>query len=333
MKKQELQIALEIVKPGLAKKEKIEQATSFAFINDYVVTYNDEISIRHPIKGLNINGAIQANELYSLLTKLKKDEIEIEKTENELIIHSGKTKAGLILQKEIILPLDEIGEINTWKSLPSIFCKHLKFAMHACSRDMNTPVITCVHVRKDGVLEATDNYRLVNCTGDKIPINNFLLPASAAVEVIKLEPTKIASGNNWVHFQNENNTIISCRIFEGTFNDSSAFLKIKGAKLLLPQTIPDILERVMVFAQREFFLSEDVFITIENKKIKLHAKSDTGWIEEEANIRYDGEKIEFIISPQLFRDVLKETNELIMGSNSVKFIAEDWEYVILLKAL
>ena len=44
-----LQKALETVKPGLANKEMIEQATSFAFMKDKVVTYNDEISISYQI--------------------------------------------------------------------------------------------------------------------------------------------------------------------------------------------------------------------------------------------------------------------------------------------
>ena len=43
--KKELQEALERVKPGLASRELIEQSTSFAFMRDRVVTYNDEISI------------------------------------------------------------------------------------------------------------------------------------------------------------------------------------------------------------------------------------------------------------------------------------------------
>ena len=48
----ELKEALERVRPGLASKDIIDQATSFAFLKDRVVTYNDEISISHPVKGL-----------------------------------------------------------------------------------------------------------------------------------------------------------------------------------------------------------------------------------------------------------------------------------------
>ena len=48
----------------LANRELIEQSTSFAFMKNLVVTYNDEISITHPVEGLNLTGAIKADEFY-----------------------------------------------------------------------------------------------------------------------------------------------------------------------------------------------------------------------------------------------------------------------------
>jgi len=90
IKKAELQKALELVKPGLAGKELIEQSTSFAFMGNRVVTYNDEISMSVPlVEGFNLTGAVKAEELYKLLTKLKGDEITLELTENEIQITCG----------------------------------------------------------------------------------------------------------------------------------------------------------------------------------------------------------------------------------------------------
>ena len=69
MQKQELITALEKVKPGLASKDLIEQSTSFAFINGKVITYNDEISISHPVKDLKIEGAVQAESYINFYQK------------------------------------------------------------------------------------------------------------------------------------------------------------------------------------------------------------------------------------------------------------------------
>ena len=71
--KAELQTALEKVKPGLASRELIEQSTSFAFMGDRVVTYNDEISISHPVAGVDINGAVKAQALYDFVSEVKKE--------------------------------------------------------------------------------------------------------------------------------------------------------------------------------------------------------------------------------------------------------------------
>ena len=87
--KTNLQTALEIVKPGLASKELIDQSTSFAFMGDRVVTYNDDISVSHPIEGLNITGAVKADKLYALLNKLKQEEIEVEICGGEILLKSG----------------------------------------------------------------------------------------------------------------------------------------------------------------------------------------------------------------------------------------------------
>ena len=195
MKKQDLLKALETVKPGLATKEMIEQSTSFAFTNGRVTTYNDEISLSHPVPDLQIEGVVQAEELYQLLNRLKKDDVEISTKDNEIRITSGRTKAGLTLQEEITLPLEEIGETGKWKPLPEDFLHYVKLAMGACSRDMSRPVLTCVHVNEK-IVEGSDSFRIMKCElEEEVPAKTFLLPANSAAEVVKLKPVKIADGD------------------------------------------------------------------------------------------------------------------------------------------
>ncbi|NMA23687.1 MAG: hypothetical protein GX938_09320, partial [Spirochaetales bacterium] len=97
--KTELQKALEKVKPGLSNKELVEQSTSFAFMGGRIVTYNDEISISHPVKDLNVTGAVKAQSLYAFLSKIKRDEIILEWEENQVVIKAGRSKAGLVLEQ------------------------------------------------------------------------------------------------------------------------------------------------------------------------------------------------------------------------------------------
>lgn len=339
IEKKDLLDALEIVKPGLASKDVIEQATSFAFIGDRVVTYNDEVSISHPIKGLQVHGAIKADKLYGYLSKVKKDKIDVEINKNEIIFSSGRSKAGLTIEANIKLPIEEIKEIGKWKDLPYNFTPALKFSMASCSKDMSRPVLTAVNITKDGFLMASDNLRIVQYElKDEskehidMPVKTFLLPLSSAIIVTRIGVTKIAEGVGWIHFSNEDDTIVSCRILEESFPDITPFLVCKGETIILPRTIKDAMERANVFSPGDHAVEKYVDITLHNEKIKIEVQSEEGWFSELLNVDYSGEKIAFGIVTYLLKDILSETSQCIIGKNKLKFQGEDWTYVTLLKA-
>ena len=329
--KKTLQEALEIVKPGLASKEVIDQSTSFAFIKGRVVTYNNEISISHPVEGLELEGAIPAENLYKFLSKIKKDEIELEVDGNEIVITSGRSKAGLTLQTEVKLPLEEVSGRKRWKEMPENLIKSLSFAMTCCSRNLSTPVLTCVNVSKNTV-EASDGFRIVQCTlKGEMPLNTFLLPSTSVLQVVKLKPTAFAESEGWVHFKTEAGTEISCRVFEDKFPEVASHLKVEGIELVFPKTIDEVLDRAGVFAKRDNMLDENITITLENRKLIVSSKSEEGWFEEDVNVHYEGDKIEFNITPYLLKSILKETQSSILGNNKLKFSGEDWEYMTALR--
>jgi hypothetical protein len=332
IQKETLKKALETVKPGLAGKEIIEQSTSFAFMGDRVVTYNDEISISHPVEGLNLTGAIRAEELYQLLSKLKREEIEVEITATEVILSSGKMKAGLILQSEIKLPLEEIGEISKWKTLPENFSEACQFVASSCSTDMSRAILTCVHITGNQV-EASDAYQIAQFKFNSglSAKTNLLIPATSIREVIKINPTKIALGSGWVHFQNEAGTVLSCRIFEDEFPDTSSHMEVEGIEITFPKTIGEILDRASVFSKQAVSTDETITITLDKNRVKIAGKSDSGWFEEEANIKFSEEKTSFMITPSLFRNILNRSNSCVLGSSKVKFSGENWDFMALLK--
>lgn len=329
--KKDLQTALEIVKPGLANKESFEQANSFAFIAGKVVTYNDEISISYPVKGLDITGAIQANELYKLLSKLKSDEIEIDVTENEIQVKSGRAKAWFTLQSEIKLPIESIGKIGKWQTLPENFNKAMQFTMGSCSRNMSQPLLTCVHVMETGC-EATDNFRIAQYLFDTpLKINSFIVPANSVAVVVKMKPTHVTNGEGWVHFKNKDNTILSCRVFENDeFPDISKFIKVRGTHVSLPDKTAEILDRAMVFSKTDFMLDESINVSIDGKRFELSSQSTNGKFKESVRIEYVGEPITFMITPYLLKDILNETLDCIISTDRLKFEGDGWGYISML---
>lgn len=330
--KKDLEAALAIVKPALASKEVIEQSTSFAFLGDYVVTYNDEISIVHPIKGLDLEGAIKADELFLFLKKLTKDEIDVDIKGNEIQFKAGRTKAWFALQAEISLPLDDIQKKKKWKALPADFAHYLSLATGACSTDMSTPLLTAVNVEADGTILGSDNYKVMVCEiGAEMPVDTFLLPAASALEVIKLKPTKVYLSDSWVHFKNEEGTEISCRIFNDKHPAEGNRPTCEGIEISFPRTIEEILDRISVFAKREHALDESITISIGGNKMRFQAKSDTGRIEEKVNLKYDDDELSFAVTPYLLRDIIKEASVFVLGNNMLKFEGAGWVYITALR--
>lgn len=328
-----LQAGLEKVKPGLSKSEVIEQATSFAFMGDRVVTYNDEISISHPVEGMDLRGAVRAEELYQLLNKLKQDEIEIEVTDSELVITSGKVQAGLAFQAEITLPLDEVGAIGDWKKVPEGFCDAVKFVIPTASNDMSKPAFTCVHICKNGVIESCDGFRVTRMIVGKVGLEDCLIPASVAKDLVKYPITEQASGEGWRHFRTEDGTVFSCRILEDQYPDidGKGILNVTGEAVEFPKNMMEILDRAGVFAKRDHYSEEEVSVTLGNKKIVVEGKSDSGWFKEVSNIRYTGEAKSIIVHPDFLKDMLARIQSCVIGSNSMKFEGEGWQHVVWMK--
>jgi hypothetical protein len=329
--KNELKKALEIVKPGLANKEMIEQSTSFAFIGGHVVTYNDEISIRHPTPYIEFKGAIQAEELYQLIGKIKPNEMDIEISETEILIKSGRTKAGLALQQEIKLPLDEITEATNWFKLPKNFIEGLKFVSPSCSTDMSTAILTCVNITKNNC-QASDRYQIAEFQFSKPTKLECLLPASSAQVVIKLNPKFYSLSSGWVHFKTEEETILSCRILEDKFPDVTKFFKFEGDAIEFPQSISNILDRASVFSKRQTVIDEMVTIFLSKNKIKIKAVSETGsWIEEPAKIVYKGGDMQFDVTPSLLTGILSQSNTCTKSATFIRFESENWRFLAALR--
>lgn len=333
--KKSLQDALGIVKPGLAGKEVIEQSTSFAFIAGRVVTYNDEISLSHPVPGLELEGAIESDKLYQLLTKIKQEEIDLEVTDTEIIITAGKARAGLVLQTEIRLPLDdELGKKGKWKVMPADFVRFVAMSISSCSTVSSKPLLNAVHVTKEGIIESSDGYRITHCTlSEELSVKTFLIPSKSARLMCQLNPVKIAEGNGWVHFKTEADTILSCRILESdAFPDTAPHLIVKGSKIIFPKTITAIMERAGVFSKDTESNIDIIKVHIENKKLTIKATNSLSWFEEEVNTRYEGASVSFQIDPILLKGILNETQEGELTKNKLMFRGEGWEYMTTLMA-
>lgn len=337
--KEKLREALAIVKPGLATKELLSQTTSFAFMEGRVITYNDEISISHPVEGIDFDGAIKAEELYGLLSKLTNESVEIEAEGAELKIKAGRVKAGLMLEKEINLPIRKVP--SDWKKIKEStkFQEFMKLAGQTCSRDMSQPKLVNVFVDGKKII-GSDGQRLIECELEsKIPVAPFLIPATDVSELIKINPTQIQLDGDWVHFKNEIETVFSCRKINDSYVaqnliDDVLFIN-KKVLIKTPGNILETLSRVMSFSRRDFALDEIVEISIKEGRMFFEAESENtkSWIKENMKIKCDVD-FSFTITPSLFIDILKRVQEFTLDKSltKVKFTVKDqWSYIIMLR--
>jgi DNA polymerase III sliding clamp (beta) subunit (PCNA family) len=330
LQKTELLKALDIVSIGLATKEMIEQTTSFAFRNGRVITYNDEISVSTPYD-IGFEGAIQAQEFKSIISKMKGDEIEVELTGTEVLLHSGRSKAGITVQSEILLPLAEVPKAAKWVRIGEQFIKAITFAMNSCGRDMSRAVLTCVHILPTFV-EASDGMRICQYTlNEETEVPEFLLPANVAAKIVKADVIAVSVTQGWAHFRTKDKAIISCRIFEENFPDTSALMKAEGEQFTFPNEALSTLDRAGVFSKRDHMLDEMVELSIGRNRLVVKAKSDAGWYEEKVPMKYKGEQLEFMITPYLLRDIISQKHTALFEDTKLLFTGEDWKYLTLIR--
>lgn len=329
MKTKDLLNALSIVKPGLSSKEGIlEQSTSFAFIDGRVVTYNDEVSVSHPVEALNITGAVKAELLYNFLSKVSAEEISISLADNYIKIVCGKSKVKLAIEPEIKLDLSELQNPKKWKSISPTFLDDIKFASMAAGKDQSYAVFTCINIREDGIIETTDRYRACRCYGDFD--QSFLLPADVVQDIVRVNPTKICLEKSWVHFKSKEGTIISCRIFEAKYADLDPFFNEKewGEEFKFHPDIIDVVQRAMVFTKEGYSLDTFLHVTIDKGCVTIKTECEFGNFEESAEIEYSGNTLQFRIVPYLFLDILKEKDTIVSHSDKLlKFKGGNWEYI------
>lgn len=327
IKRQELMAALEEVKPGLANKDIIAQSTSFVFNGDSITTFNDEISVFKPFQS-GFEGAVRANELYSLLGKIKDEEIDVQVEGSELIVKGKRSKAGIRLEADIQLPIDEVDiEHVDFIDLPENFIKAISIASYCAAKDLSKPHLTCVCINEGEVI-ASDNFRIimVDFTGS-LDSDQILLPASVVKFLAKYDVKKLSHSPGWIHFHADDGLIFSARVLAGDYPQVEQYFKIKGHELQFPGGMIEILDRAGVFTVGSTN-GDFVSIAVEDRTMTIKGEGDYGWLQETANCRYKGGKIEFQVDPSFLRDILKDLRKCIVGDGTLLFEGENFKHIV-----
>jgi DNA polymerase III sliding clamp (beta) subunit (PCNA family) len=332
IEKKELKKAIGLVVPGIARKETFDQADKLAFEQGKLISYNDEVSIFHPLSGTEeINGAIDGRKLYELLNRVTADTVTLTQNENELRFKCGSSVANFKLAP-VVLPFSEIDWSGDYEKLPEGFKNALKLVASTCARDMSRPVLTCVYMFEN-LMIGSDGYRVSQFTFDS-QLPTLLLPVTAAELIAENEIKSIALGENgeWVRFMTNEETVICARLSTGNYPDLSKTLDVTGDEITLPKSLIQTLERAQIFSKRDHRIDEEVQVTLRDRGITVRSNYDGGRFEE----RVRGSQVadgEFTIHPDLFAEALSGEDEAscILDRSRIKFVGPGWEHVVALR--
>jgi DNA polymerase III sliding clamp (beta) subunit (PCNA family) len=327
--REELLKNLELLRPGLAQKEIIEQSTCFVFHEGRALTYNDEIAVSHDID-IELEGAVKAKEMLALLGKLKDEEVEMTVKGAELIVKGKRAEAGITMENEILLPVDDISIPEKFKKLPKGFAEAVAFCVFSAGKDLTRPALTCIHMT-ELIVESSDGHRITRYgleeggAGFKKPV---LLPADAAAQLAGFNLEKYALDKSWIHFKTTKGTVISCRIVEGDFPHDmiTQYLEIEGPQIGFPDSLSEMLDRAGVFTAEAS--SEQVVIEVKGSKMTISGKGPSGWYKEACRAKSEGD-FKIGISPAYLKAIIEHGSTAIIGESLVKFEGGNFEHAVM----
>jgi DNA polymerase III sliding clamp (beta) subunit (PCNA family) len=319
---------LEMVKAGLSPREFVEQSSCFCFRDGEVMTFNDEVACRKQV-GLQVTGAIQANNLLAILEKLDDTELLIRENDKGELEFKGKRKGfGITKDAEIFLPIDKVERPKQWVELPKEFTEAVGLVQHCVSSDESRFLLTCVHIHPNYV-EACDNLQIMRVkvkTGVK---SSILVRGTSLVHITSLGMDQMSMSKSWIHFKNHAGLILSCRIYSEDYPILDELMKVKGGDIVIPKGLAEASERAAVFANDK---SGDPHISVKiaDGRVRLLGEGLTGWYREVKKVTYDGPTIEFVIAPELLHYISEKYSEAKINETKLKAEGGHWTYVTVL---
>jgi len=321
VEREQLLKELESVSAGLSSREVIEQSSCVVFRSGYVYTYNEEVACCQKTC-LNIEGAVLADKLLSLLRKLtdKILQIEIRNHKNrgrELRVKGkGRWSAGFPIERKILLPIDAIKKPKKWTAIADNFSDAISLVGSCVGKDETQFHLTCIHLHPDWV-EACDNFRAARfkmTTGLK---KSILVRKEALKYVTSFGMTEFGMTKTWIHFKNLNGLILSCRLFIEEYPSLEEILTVKGVKTSLPKGLVQATEKAALFADIDGE-ENNVVINLKPGKVTVVGQSVHGWYRRTEKIRYNKQPMCFTITPTVLIEIIEKYNECMLCEDKLR---------------
>ena len=340
IKRSELLQALNAVKPGLATKSVVQQMEHVIFTGQDIITYNEQTGILYPFE-TEFEASVNYNDLYKIITKIKKDEIDLTVEGSELLITTKTTKAGLVTMNTGEIDESLNGLINQlpdeengleWQNLPSDFIDGALLCIPATSRDLSQGTLACLYVNGTNMI-CSDNQRVSWYELSEAVDAEFFIRAGTIRELASFDIKRLCVSESWVHFITENDVVFSTRLIRGkSFNYFlDMFDGFKGTAVKLPEGLKALVDAAAVMAEDEDV--RNMKITLREGEMICATQNARGWIEEPVPIKFNKKTpIDFQVSAVFLQQILNLPLQMTVGKNKSLFESGAFKHILLHKA-
>lgn len=332
MKVEDFKQALELVKPGLASKELMEQSTSVILDGDHIWTFNDEVGVKAPFD-IGMKGAVIADPVYQFLSKLDKgSEIIISEKDGKFVISSGRFRASISIDFEIKLPIDEISEPKKWEKLPEGFLPAIDKVLFSVGASGHLPMLTCIHITSE-FIESCDVFRLTRCFGEMLKlkgVKELNIVGRHLDNLLDYSPTEIGVTDKWVHFRNKEKVVYSVRSIEGEYPDLDRHLEVEGPDIQFPEDIYKDLDWASVALDNKKInkFEHGVTVGFSKRGLSITGKSDCVAADSLVRMKYSGEAVEFGAHPLFLKEIIKLAKKITAGPDSLKVEGDNFVHIV-----
>lgn len=332
----ELRNILAALKPGLAKREFVQQACHFMFSGTDITTFNDKVCISHPFE-MDASFSVKGEEFFRLIDGMTDSEITLSLLENKVKVRSKSTTASMATigddQNTLPIIIDTLKKgMKNWQPLPNNFTEGLSLCSFSCNPDLTRGVDACVMV-SDKFLVSKDVVRASLFTMNGVVDETLFIVGKEAQELSKFPVVEYCSDGKWGHFRTEDNVTFSCSLLSGSF-PLDRMLTVYDTMSKLPHLgFPSELKSVVDSTVMLADITSDksgkfVMIRIEDGEVIVKAENELGWVEKIIKTAYAGNPINININSKFLSQILDKSASLACQGNMVHFLSGSFQHVI-----
>lgn len=326
------------VRPGKASKSHIKEMENVQFSGQDVITYNDQVGIMVPFE-TDFEASVNYDDFHKIISKLDTNELDLEVVENELLITTEGTKAGLVLMNYEVLGVmidalvehmpNDANDLK-WIDIPSDFLTGVSLCTPAAESNVSKGILACMYTNGTNII-CTDNARIAIYNLTETFDESFLIRAGLVSELSKFDAKQICVSDAWVNFSAEDKSVFSARRVRGDGLDF--YLEVldgfDGKALQLPDGLKEIVNAASVMSSNDD--DKEMGITLKDGEMICTTQNERGWVEK--SITVEGMKkseMELNVSAVHLAQILDLPDiKMTVGDGKSLFESGNFKYILL----